>query len=354
MKFEVTTPVLTRFINSNGVYQDGQLAFAQDADGSFWGILGHTNLGGITRWHGPNLDEMECLGPIQTTFELGEAGVAFDGTRYADGPLSRGQFWPFGLWIDPENGDFYLYIHNETGWSAGESAYTALAKTSGEPDFRHIGLIRSHDQGATWDFVDWIITAHEPCWTENYRPEDMGPGQNGDFYCLGAGDFCMFEHPSDGYMYLFYTLSWQDRLHPENSRNEICAARSPVAARGRRDTWKKLYNGAFIEPGHCGKETPTILGGLLPCVRWSRAVNRFIMTTYNPDAWRKGECTLQMSFSEDLIEWTAPRILFENRRDLSYPYYTLIPRDESGTAYRLYMESNGTDIHLSELTIIPD
>ncbi len=351
MKISVTTPVPTQFSNANGVWQDGQLAIAWDKKGTCWAILGHTNLGGITRWRGTCPEDLECVGPIKTDFELGEAGIAFDGTRYPDGPLSRGQFWPFGLWIDPDNGDFYLYIHNETGWSAGESGYTALAKTSGEPDFRHIGLIRSTDQGENWSFVDWIITAHEVCWTENYRPEDMGPGQSGDFYCLGAGDFCMFENPADGYMYIFYTLSWQDRLDTAKYRNEICAARSPIEARGRCGTWKKLYEGAFTEDGNGGKETPVIVGGLLPCIRRSEALGKYIMTTYNPDAWKKGECTLQMSFSDDLIAWTPPRIIFDDRKDLSYPYYTMIPKDDMGRQFRLYMESNGTDIMVSTMTI---
>lgn len=352
MKIAVSKPERTQFTNANGVWQDGQIAQARDSDETLWAILGHTNYGGITRWKGTCMEELTCVGQIRTDFSLGEAGMAFNGTRYPDGPRARGQFWPFGLWIDPVNDDFYLYIHNETGWSAGESAYTALGQESGEPDFRHIGLLKSLDQGATWSFVDWIITANEPCWTENYRPDGMSGGQNGTSFCLGAGDFCMFEHPFDGYMYIYYTLSHKDTVHPELDNHRICVARSPIAARGISGSWKKYYRNGFVEEGNCGKESPVVTGGLLPSVRYSSGMKLFLMTTYEPRAWAAGTCTLQLSVSEDAIHWSEPKILFENRKDLSFPYYTLIPTDEGGLNYRLYMESNGTDIYMSHLRIM--
>lgn len=127
----------TNLTNQNGVYQDSLLTYAADRSGRFWALLGHTNLGGISVWSGSSLLDLKKEYDAQYCFALGEAGQAFSGIPYPDGPLSRGQIWPCGLWINKETNRFYCLIHNETGWGAGKTSYTARAQEEGEPDFRH-------------------------------------------------------------------------------------------------------------------------------------------------------------------------------------------------------------------------
>ena len=131
----------TNLTNKNGVYQDSLIAYDRDASGRIWAILGHTNLGGISVWSGESLCRLQKKYPAEFLFSLGEAGAAFNASTYPDGPLSRGQIWPCGLWIHPDTNRFYCFIHNETGWGAGTSSYTATGFAEGEPDFRHIGMM---------------------------------------------------------------------------------------------------------------------------------------------------------------------------------------------------------------------
>ena len=182
----------TNLTNKNGVYQDSLIAYDRDASGRIWAILGHTNLGGISVWSGESLCRLQKKYPAEFLFSLGEAGAAFNASTYPDGPLSRGQIWPCGLWIHPDTNRFYCFIHNETGWGAGTSSYTATGFAEGEPDFRHIGMMYSDDNGKTWIFSGWILTAQEPCWTEQFRAGMNTPGQMGGELCLGCGDFSIY------------------------------------------------------------------------------------------------------------------------------------------------------------------
>ena len=96
----------TNLTNQNGVYQDSLLTYAADRSGRFWALLGHTNLGGISVWSGSSLLDLKKEYDAQYCFALGEAGQAFSGIPYPDGPLSRGQIWPCGLWINKETTGF--------------------------------------------------------------------------------------------------------------------------------------------------------------------------------------------------------------------------------------------------------
>jgi len=126
-----------------------------------------------------------------------------------------------GQWVDPQDGKFYAYFHNETGWGADETSYNAYAHKEGEPDFRHIGLMASSDQGRTWDFKGWIITSHRPSWTNRYKPDGVGDGQHSDIVFLGAADHSLFVNSLDGFMYIFYGQIAYD-LKANSVRRGLC------------------------------------------------------------------------------------------------------------------------------------
>ena len=67
-------------------------------------------------------------------FNVGAAGIAFNNMNYPDGPKSRGQIWPCGLYID-SIGKFYCYLHNETGEPAGGTGYNLYGLVEGKRDF---------------------------------------------------------------------------------------------------------------------------------------------------------------------------------------------------------------------------
>lgn len=345
----------TVFTNENGVYQDGVVASCRDASGLLWSVVGHSYLGGISVWSGTSLDRLSRQYDVHYNFELGEAGVAFHGTRYPNGLQSRGSIWPLGLWIDPEDGRFYCFIHNETGWGANLTSHTAFGYGEGEPDFRHIGLMTSGDAGKTWDFLEWIIAAEKPSWTREHPPEHLTGGQPLREVYLGAGDFSLFVNENDGFFYIFYT---QIVFHSVDHSyyDHVYAARAPISSKGRSGTWKKLYHGAYSEPGHMGKESPIHANANVPCVTYNTFLQSYIMTSYRRDLWFSGKGAIQWSMSDDLIYWSEPAPVCMDRKELNVPYFTQFnPHAGSvsvtGKSFILLYETNGTDVMQSHVSL---
>jgi hypothetical protein len=349
--WEVSPATMTKFINANKVWQDGGLAFRRDSEGTVWALLGHTNKGGVTLWKGTGIDEMEMVGPVTYNFKIGLAGEAFNGTHYPSGPLSRGQLWPMGLWIDKGTGRFYCYIHNETGWGAAESAYTVHRQERGEPDFRNIGLMSSGDKGLSWDFEGWIIADEAVSYSEEYRPDGITEGgQKLDNICLGSGDFSMFANEKDGYLYIYYSqlcYSFVEGVKPSRP-SAVCVARAPMETNGMPGSWMKYYDGSFSQPGQMGK-ADIVFTGLWPCVTYNTYLKKYIATGTNG--------TIVAGLSDDLVHWTDIKNIATDRDDIKNPYYTMI--DPTGNAdlqvtgktFRVYTEHNGTDVRQFDVTI---
>mgnify|MGYP000383178881 CR=1 FL=1 len=321
----------TQFTTANGVYQDGNLAVSRDSSGNLYAILGHTNSGSpLQIWKGTSIIDMTLQYNATLNFSLGAAGTAFNNTYYPDGGgnviKSRGQIWPLGLYIDSV-GKFYAYIHNETGWSAGGTGYSSTTGGDpGEPDFRHIALMTSTDQGHNWNFDSWIITGSQIAYTTIYRPDGLTTGgQVGPSYNLGSGDQSFFDNPNDGYLYMFYS----EITSPENTDN-IYVAR---ALKSNPSVWNKYFNGSWSEPGNTGLGTSLLTGGAVPSVAWSTYLNKYIMTSYNRTAWNSGTsglCTLQISTSSDLVNWSAPQLLSSADTTFNKPYWTILNSNTSG------------------------
>lgn len=351
LRLRISKGVNTCFQNQNGVYQDGVLAYCQDQDATIWAIVGHTNLGGISVWHGQELYCLEKQYDAAFQFDLGKAGEAFNGVQYPDGPFARGQIWPCGLWIDPSDHCFYCYFHNETGWGAGDTSYTVFGQQEGEPDYRHIGLMASKDRGKTWDFQGFIITSSFPSFSSYYRPgECTQPGQSDDWICLGSGDFSIYANEQDGFLYLFYTQSFYHCLTKE-IRDHIYVARAPIAMQRFPQSWKKLYQGNFSQPGNCGLETPVFSDGAVPSVIYYKPASIYMMSCYHRASWISGNSTLQIAFSNDLIHWEKMIAAGGDRTDLSLPYFTLHCPDRNDCHMEIYMGSNGIDVMKAEVII---
>jgi len=359
LKWEISHAEKTEFTNQNGVYQDGALCLCRSHNGFMYGILGHTHLGGVTLWKGGSVDCLEKMGAITYNFKMGVAGVAFDGENYPDGPKSRGGLWPYGLWIDPISNRFHCFIHNETAWEALETNYNAYGLNEGEPDFRHIGLMTSDDEGLSWDFSGWILTSHEKCYTTKYSPLGLLDGQSDEKVRLGCGDFTLFEDENSPYLYIFYTQIDVEK-HSGMCSDSIYVARSAKEDKGLPGTWKKFYNGEFLEDGNMGKETPILLGGNVPCVSYNTFIKQYIMTSYNRPCWIAGQGACQIAFSKDLVRWSEPILLAPDREELSKPYFTICNINEKGKHdltddnIRMFFETNGKDVEKVNIRLIKD
>lgn len=152
-------------------------------------------------------------------------------------------------------------------------------------------------------FPGWILTAQEPCWTSRFSPGIDRPGQSEREICLGCGDFSVFPNLYDGYLYLFYTKHFIQIDQPQAVKDEVYLARCRLDELDDVTVWKKYTDSGFTAPGNCGQDVSVLTGGAIPSVCKDPKHDRFVMSTYNRDAWRNGLCTCQLSFSEDLLHW---------------------------------------------------
>lgn len=349
----VDTPISAH----NGVRPDCVPALCRDGEGFLWAIAGHSGYGRIGVFKGETADSLVKMYDAKLCFAFGTAGEAFGGAdnRYPDGPLPRGEIWATGLWIVPETatvypGRFYALVHNETGWGAGSTGYTAYAQETGEPDFRHIGLMHSDDQGQHWHFDGWVITAEKPCYTTAFRPDGIQTGgQPEGVIGLGAGDLSVFYHPQEKMLYCFYSMIQYDMADRSVVSDEVFVARAEVLETGELGKFTKYHNGSFSAPGNQGPEDPVMAGGAEPCVAFHKPSGQYLLTTYNRAYWGSGP-TLQVCFSDDLVRWTDPIRCVEAHDELSMPYYGLAGRDMweahnfLSDEFDLLVCSNNTDI----------
>ena len=357
LRFSISKGYPTQMKENRNIHQDSVIGLSRDKEGRLWATAGHIAYGHIGVFCGENADTLEELYPAAAGFQWGKAGVAFQGTRYPDGPYARGEFWATGLWIDPETGIFHALIHNETGWSAEDSAYTVFRQETGEPDFRHIGYITSGDQGRTWQFERWAITSSDPCYTYRYQPDGLTGGQTGDIVNLGAGDLSVFYHEEQRMLYVFYSMLWYDIDGRDVAADKIYCARAKRNADGKLGEFEKYCDGAFCMAGNCGRETAVMAGGSEPCVAYSETIGRYIMTTYNRRRWYEGKTTLQVSYSDDLVTWSKPELCVEAHEELSLPYLPLCGREKGkphhtlGDTFDLLASTNNTDVLRFEVKV---
>lgn len=362
------------FMNKYGVYQDGTTPLWRDADGTLWGMSGHSHMGCIAMFRGTTLDDMTLAWPIETTFAVGRAGEAYNGIRYPDGMLPRGSMWPFGLYICPVTHRFFCWFHNETGWNGGGTAYDAfgLCETPRlDADFRHVGLMHSDDEGRTWTFDRWVLTAYEPSLTTRYNP-DAGNvrGQAGDIVRFGSGDFCLFADTKGEYLYLLYDIITMDvgksTVQEAWLGCDAHIARARIREDGIMGDFVKYYDGVFSEAGNLGRESAILRDAWHPRVAYSEPLGCYVMTSKPIIAAMHGEipdlddgmCVMQIATSTDLIHWSAPEVVYKDGKPWGNHYNAMVSDSPQGqphilaeNTFSILNNHNGTDVLRYTVTI---
>ena len=360
LKFSISNSTSTEITCKNDIHQDAVIGICRDQSGELWALCGHIGYGHIEVFNGADAQHLKKAYPIRINFEYGKAGKAFCGSHYPDGPLSRGEFWPTGFWIDHKTGWFHALIHNETGWSAGADAYTIYGQEEGEPDFRHIGYIFSKDLGKTWDFDRWVITSRELSYSELYQPDNLTEGQPAGIICLGAGDLSVYHKPETNELFVYYSMIWYDSNKRTVVADKIYCAKSAIGSDGKLNDFQKYCDGSFCTAGNCGRESAILSGGAEPCVAYSETIGRYIMTTYGRSHWTNGEPTLQVSYSDDLVTWSPPEQCVREHSELSLPYFTLVgkepnkPHNQLGNVFHILANTNNMDVMCFEVRVAED
>ena len=365
-RLTIGTGVPTVFSNQNDIYQDGTTPLFRDEQGVLWALSGHTHVGHIGLFRGTCVTDMQEVCEIHPLFETGAAGRAFDGRPYPEGIQSRGSIWPMGLYICPVTRRFFCFFHNETGWNGQGTGYIIGGAGDGEPDFRHIGLMYSDDEGHSWRFDRWVLTAADIGFSSLYNPDGIpARGQSGSSVSLGAGDFSVYVDQREGYLYLYYNILRVDRDSYAWQRCDAFAARTRLRTDGVMGDFVKYYDGSFCEPGNLGRESPVADRAWHPRVVFARELGFYLMTAgkvheYQAETTVFLPDTTQVRTSRDLIHWSEPLDLIKDGQPFGNHYAALAPHDgilpasEIDNRPLLLLCHNATDVIAYPVTIQAD
>lgn len=345
------------FLNRHNIYQDGTTPLYRDTDGTLWGMSGHSHMGEIAMFRGRSLDDMVKVYPIATDFCVGNADRAFGGIRYPEGVKPRGSLWPFGLYICPCTHRFFCFFHNETGWNGQGTAYDSFGPCETpafDSDFRHVGLMHSDDEGRTWSFDRWVLTAEQVCFTERYNPgAGRVQGQPAGSISLGSGDFSFYAEPDGTYMYLIYNII---RVNMNTRLWEGCdayIARSRIRRDGLVGDFVKYADGCFGEAGNLGRETPIVRNVWHPRVARCKSHGLYVMTAtrITPGVLPFVDDVMELRTSADLLHWSAPVGVEKDGKPFGNHYVAMVSDDDhnppcvvEGDSFSFLTNHNGTDV----------
>lgn len=348
----------TPFHNSIGVYQDGTTPMYRDVDGKLWAMSGHSHMGHIGMFCGTTLDDMKEVYPIETNFCVGHAEYAYSGIRYPEGVKPRGSIWPFGLYICPNTHRFFCFFHNEAGWNGKGTAYDALGPCEVphyDSDFRHIGLMHSDDEGRTWIFDRWVLTAENVCFTEMYNPgAGNALGQKAGLVSLGSGDFSLYVEPDGEYMYLFYNIIYVDTNESAWKRCDTYVARTRKRTDGIMGDFVKYYNGEFCEAGNLGKETPIIHNSWHARAVYSKKYDTYFITSSPINFGNQTKLVadvMEVRTSKDMLRWSEPVTVEYEGETFGNHYMAMVSDDPDeqpniikGDTFSILTNHNGTNV----------
>lgn len=362
--FNIGAAKQTGIQNKQGIYQDGTTPMYRDIDGKLWAISGHTHLGHIAMLCGTCVADLKEVYPIVQNFCTGSADFAFDKIRYPDGIKARGSVWPFALYICPNTHRFYSFFHNETGWNGQGTGYDAwkILRDEETPkfdsDFRHIGMMHSDDEGKTWTFDRWVLSANAIGITEKCNPDDENSkliGQKEGVISLGCGDFTFYIDHKEKFFYIFYNIVRVNMLKGGWDGCDVYVARSRLREDGTFGDFVKYYDGAFCEAGNLGQETSLVKNSWHARVAYSQTLGCYIMSsirvTPGKTSGRMVDDVLQIRTSTDMLHWSEPISVMQNGKEWGNHYIAFANADQKTQPYILtdnefciLSNHNGTDV----------
>jgi len=224
--------------------------------------------------------------------------------------------------------------------------------------------MHSDDEGQSWVFDRWVLSAEEVCFTEKYSPDVKNViGQPNDIVRFGSGDFCMYIEPAGDYIYLFYNILTMDISQKSTAdawqRCDTYIARCRKRTDGAMGDFVKYYNGAFCEAGNLGRESAILEDSWHPRVVYSIPEKMFIMTSKPIVSAMKGKIegldkkarVMQISTSMDMIHWSLPEIVYKDGKPWGNHYNAIVPDDKmsqpnilTSNEFSILNNHNGTDV----------
>ncbi len=224
--------------------------------------------------------------------------------------------------------------------------------------------MHSDDEGSTWTFDRWVLTAHEPAFTERYNPDaGAARGQTGNIIRCGSGDFCLLSDPQGEYIYLLYDIITMDisRSTVEDAwlGCDAYIARTRLREDGVTGDFVKYYDGAFSEAGNLGRESAILRDAWHPRVAYSEPIGCYIMTSKPIIAAMHGEIpdldegarVMQIATSTDLIHWSTPEVVYKDGKPWGNHYNAIVSDSAIGqphilreNTFSILNNHNGTDV----------
>lgn len=102
----------------------------------------------------------------------------------------------------------------------------------------------------------------------------------------GVRRFSIYAERQSRQLYLFYT---KHTIRAESSNvvaDQIYLARCAFDELESLSAWRKYTGSGFTEPGNCGRDTAIVGGGAIASVCRDETGKRYIMSTYNREAWQ--------------------------------------------------------------------
>ncbi len=217
----------------------------------------------------------------------------------------RMPLWIEATWRD-DDGTLYGAYHFEP--------HDICSSNGHLPTAPRIGWLRSHDNGATWDDLGFVIDAN-PC---AIRCDTQSPWDAG-----GTGDF-VFLPDRDKRFFYFYGTSYDSDFAEQG----IFVARMRYADRNNPagKVWK-WYHGEWREPGLWGHLTPVMPatrnyhhkdGSMFwgPSIHWNTHLGLYVMILNHAVDTKLNNDGIFLSFNSDLGNpqgWSKPVMMIDRK-----------------------------------------
>lgn len=254
----------------------------------------------------PDADRLQMYWAGSTSYRT--LGVSLDKMKSPRAVLSPGRSGEFdngGAWL------FAVFRQNEhqlLGFYHAEDHEFSADPGSEFMAWKSIACCTSNDNGDTWRKQGPIITSATP------KPAAPTWG--------GCGDCCVVRDKANDRWICFYQEHFL----------MMAVSSDPDGLPG---TWKKYSNGRFTSPGLGGRSTPitglTQFPGGNPSVTFNTFLNRWLMVWGTWDTHSPYPNSIWISTSEDLLDWSLPKVVVKATGSERNWYPTLLgDTDQSG------------------------